>query len=69
MIVRFFKALFGALIVMSVASEYGEMTKVAGHSIFALIVTALCGLIGLLLIYSSIQDKPFFSYFKKKGKS
>lgn len=64
--VRILKGFLGALILMSFISEYSEVTKKTGPSFLILAVVALGGLLGLLLIYSSIQNKPFLSYFKKK---
>lgn len=63
---RICKGFFGALILMGFISEYSEVTKKMGTSFLVLAVVALGGLLGLLLIYSSIQNKPFLSYFKMK---
>jgi hypothetical protein len=64
--VRICKALFGALIVMSLLQEYNEYVKQRGHSIIMLGAVGLFSLLGWLLLYSSIQNKTFLSYFKKQ---
>ncbi|MGD9162436.1 MAG: hypothetical protein PVG39_28780 [Desulfobacteraceae bacterium] len=67
MVIRIIKIIFGIALALSAVSEYKNYVQQTGSgSIIILCVVGLLALFGLLLAYSGIKNKPFFSFISRR---